>query len=251
MKQAFLDPNEGETARWKLSQLRQGSTTAAEFFTKFDLLRRAAGYETGFDTYLITLLEVALNRVIVKTIIGSGTIPSSFRDWRKRALDIDAGLQRLREIQSHTPSTSKTTETLGNQNTSTRAHPKKSKKGKGRSGTSYIPMPDSKPTASVGQQGRTYHGQGEPMQIDRQRSTNVRKCKHCGKTNHPEDRCFVAFPHLKTQQVRQHHADEQAVVKYKGKGSAKKTQNIRALIQDMSSEERNQAIEELAKAMDV
>ena len=249
MEQQFLDPNEGETARWKLSQLRQGSSTAAEFFTKFDLLRRAAGYETGYDTYLITLLEVALNGAIIKTIIGSGIIPSSYADWRTRALTIDAGYQRLRELSSHHTS-SKATETLGKQNTSTRTN-KKFKKGKGRSGN-FIPMPDSKPVASTSQQqGRTYTGQGEPMQIDRQRSTNVRKCKHCGKTGHPVERCWTAFPHLRTQQVRQHRADEQAVVKYKGKGSGNKTQNIRALIQDMSPEERNQAIEELAKAMDV
>ena len=103
MDSAFLDPNEAKNAQWKLHKCTQGKKTAAEFFTEFDLLRRAAGYDdaTTHQNYLLQLLEQALNRSIVNIIIGSGNIPTSYADWRTRALAIDAGQQRIRELKQH------------------------------------------------------------------------------------------------------------------------------------------------------
>jgi len=259
MDAAFLDPNTAKNAQWKLHECRQGNKTAAEFFTEFDLLRRAAGYDdtTHHNAYLIQLLEQALNRSIVKTIIGTGDIPDTYEKWRARTLTIDAGQQRIRELNAQSnrgASSSHERTSTGTTSSKTHARSKKNRKGKQRM---FIPTPHNPPSGSGGGhqsgKGQTYGGSGQPMEIDRQKSKVT--CYFCNKPGHTKSECraYKRQQSAQAQPVRsQQRTDGLAVVRYTGQqsGSSNQTQNIRALIGNMSMEQRQEAIDELAKGLD-
>jgi hypothetical protein len=85
----FSDPNKERNAQHQLSTTRQGfNETAEEFFQKFELNRRAAGYSTGHDSYLIELLERNLKRDIVKTIYTQD-LPDTYEGWKRKAIRLD------------------------------------------------------------------------------------------------------------------------------------------------------------------
>jgi hypothetical protein len=208
-------------------------------------------------------LEQALNHSIVNTIIGSGNIPTSYTEWRTRALAIDAGLQRIQELKQHSSNQVQSSRTDSARTASTpSSSPHANKRGKKHqkqknSGRMLPVMPAPQPSGSSGQQhsgstGRTYGGQGQPMEIDRRKANS--RCNICNRFGHWAKDCRVKPQ--QTQPVRaQAQADGQALVRYKGRqsGSSHQTQNthnIRAFISNMNEQQRNEAIEELAKAMD-
>src|SRR3954465_5836641 len=85
----FSDPNKERNAQHQLSTTCQGfNETAEEFFQKFELNRRATGYSTGHDSYLIELLERNLKRDIVKTIYTQD-LPEDYEGWKRKAIRLD------------------------------------------------------------------------------------------------------------------------------------------------------------------
>lgn len=94
----FSDPNKERNAQHQLSTTRQGfNESAEEFFQKFELNRRAAGYSTGHDSYLIELLERNLKRDIVKTIYTQD-LPDSYEGWKRKAIRLDQQERRWRSM---------------------------------------------------------------------------------------------------------------------------------------------------------
>jgi hypothetical protein len=93
----FTNPNKAKDAHTELTHMRQGNKTAEEFFASFDQHRRAAGYVTGYDEFLIQLLESAINRDLLDKVYAGG-IPSSYDDWKKRAIQCNGVRQRLRNL---------------------------------------------------------------------------------------------------------------------------------------------------------
>jgi hypothetical protein len=98
MRLAFKDPNQLATSQHKLSKLMQGKNTAEEFFGEFDQLRRLAGYSEGHDQYLIELLERALKSSIVYKIYSSDPLPTTYQEFRLKALRLDALERRLQTV---------------------------------------------------------------------------------------------------------------------------------------------------------
>ena len=89
LNKAFLDSNKTRMAQEKLETLCQGANTAETFFQKFELLLGEAEY--GRDsTYVIRLLEKALNVKIIDQIYGSNTsTPTTYDDWKDMIIGID------------------------------------------------------------------------------------------------------------------------------------------------------------------
>src|ERR1700677_4752370 len=89
LEQTFSDTNKTKNAQNKLADFKQKGQTAEEFFTLFDQYRRAAGYQTGHDAYLIQLLETNLNPGLIETIYRSDTVPTTYNEWKAKCIRID------------------------------------------------------------------------------------------------------------------------------------------------------------------
>ena len=76
----FMDHNKKKNVQETLANTKQGGRPAEEFFTEFDQLLRAAGYEEGHDDYLVQLLEHAVNPQIIEDIYRSGNLPEATED---------------------------------------------------------------------------------------------------------------------------------------------------------------------------
>jgi hypothetical protein len=104
MDKAFVDPNEERMAQHSLSTLRQGRSTAKEFFNSFDRLLDLAGYGgAGHDKYLIELMERALNPSIIRKMYAGETVPTTYQDFKTKALAFDALDQRLATVLAQHP----------------------------------------------------------------------------------------------------------------------------------------------------
>src|SRR5205823_6253168 len=175
----FSDPNKERNVQHQLSTTRQGFTeTAEEFFQKFELNRRAAGYSTGHDSYLIELLERNLKRDIVNTIYTQD-LPEDYEGWKRKAIRLDQQERRWRSMFPTTASP-RFTPCQGNP-------------------TSTSTPPAPRPMALNQGQGTTFPGLGQPMDVDRRRAKTV--CYNCQGKGHMARNC--CNPRVPRQQVRQ------------------------------------------------
>ena len=171
LKESFGNPNQQKEAQKKLHELKQGTMTAEEFFQMFDQYRRAAGYQSNHDAYLIDLLERNLRYETVATIYNSGSqLPTEYEDWKSRALLIDGLQRRLKNVgrsgwsgQPNRPTAGSTSAATTTTTTTTSAPVKKT------------------PTGTV------YGGAGQPMQIDTSRGPRV--CYNCQQEGHIARNC--------------------------------------------------------------
>lgn len=164
LKDSFHDANEAQTAQRNLSSLRQGSTSAEEYFQNFDILRRIAGYSKDHDQYLIELLERQLSESIVTKIYGSETLPTTYDGWKRKAIRFDNLERRLKEVRrQQTP-----------QNPPVARKPEQS--------TTPRTTPNTAPTYKRDSTGTVFTGTGQPMNLDEARQKGV--CYKCGLPGH-------------------------------------------------------------------
>ena len=92
----FEDPNLAEKSYRKFEELRQGTMTADEFFSHFDILRSRAGL-TGpaVDVVLVNQLRRALNGRVIMGVMRSSPVPTTYAAWRAKAIEIDRTEQQL------------------------------------------------------------------------------------------------------------------------------------------------------------
>lgn len=173
LQETFEDPNKGRNAQHKLATTRQGQNETAEaFFQRFELNRRAAGYTTGHDDYLIQVLETNLKRDIVKTIYTQ-ELPVNYDNWKKRAIQIDQQERRWKAM-----------------------FPAQQER------RSFYQKPQAQPPRQEAPSGnRTFPGMGEPMDLDRKRALGL--CFNCGQKGHLSRDCSVPRKPRQQQQVRQ------------------------------------------------
>jgi hypothetical protein len=101
-------------AMHKLRALKQGSKSAEELITEFNLLCGQAGILTSGDTTLISLFQPALNKPLLEKILDSETIPTTIDGWKNKAIQLDNNYRRKMAILG------KTRENRGQMNTGRR-----------------------------------------------------------------------------------------------------------------------------------
>jgi Retrotransposon gag protein len=95
----FADPHEERQAKEAITHIRQGSDRAETFFAKFEIAQREAGYDNIFhEDYIINLLYKALNYKIVEWIFSIHPLPTSFKDWKHHAIQIDQNIHMFKDI---------------------------------------------------------------------------------------------------------------------------------------------------------
>jgi hypothetical protein len=81
LEASFKDQNLTQLARLKLTKTRQGKHSLVQFFQQFEFNAEQAGYTpnsatTGYDAFLVELLEDLVNHEIISQIyMGGAALP--------------------------------------------------------------------------------------------------------------------------------------------------------------------------------
>jgi hypothetical protein len=94
-KKAFGDPNPGQTARHKISQLKQGTHTADEYVASFRELKDETGYN---DVALVERFKKGLDQNLVDRIYHLPEMPIDLEEWISWAVKLDRQA-REREVE--------------------------------------------------------------------------------------------------------------------------------------------------------
>jgi hypothetical protein len=97
-KKAFGDPNPGQTARHKISQLKQGTHTADEYVASFRELKDETGYN---DVALVERFKKGLDQNLVDRIFYLPEMPTNLEEWISWAVKLDRQA-REREVEKKT-----------------------------------------------------------------------------------------------------------------------------------------------------
>jgi hypothetical protein len=88
--EAFMGGAQIEIAQAKMEKLRQGKSTATEYFTVLDSLNKTAAYD---EVTLIRLLKSGINEKVVKAVYGQSSLPLTYKDRKTQVIKHD-GLNR-------------------------------------------------------------------------------------------------------------------------------------------------------------
>jgi len=92
----FKQEDEARSATNQLENLRQGKGTAEELVTKFKLLVGKASLTDTTDSdnnHLIRMFQKALNPRLTNRILYADTIPTTIKDWYKKAIQYDTNFR--------------------------------------------------------------------------------------------------------------------------------------------------------------
>ena len=89
LDRAFSPIDSVGDAMHKLQALKQGSKSAEELITEFNLLCGQAGILGSGDTTLISLFQPALNKPLLEKILDGETIPMTIQGWKNKAIQLD------------------------------------------------------------------------------------------------------------------------------------------------------------------
>jgi hypothetical protein len=100
-------------AMHKLRTLKQGTRSAEELVTEFNLFCSQAGIIQSGDTTLINLFQPALNKPLLEKILDGETVPTTIAGWKTKAIQLDNNYRRKMAILG------KTRDNRGQQTTNT------------------------------------------------------------------------------------------------------------------------------------
>jgi hypothetical protein len=86
LTQQFADPDEGDTARTKLKELRQGRSTADEYVVSFEMYEHESGYD---EVALMERFEEGLSPALADAICRLPQAPVTIADWKFWAQKLD------------------------------------------------------------------------------------------------------------------------------------------------------------------
>ena len=115
IKKSFENKNQKREAQAALDRLVQGKQMAEEFFQKFELLRREAGFvEEEHHAFLIGLLEKNIDDVLIDHVYNVTPLPDDYEVWKEKILAFDSSKHRQAAVKAmknsswhpYTPATS-------------------------------------------------------------------------------------------------------------------------------------------------
>lgn len=91
LKEEFSDGLSETQAFHQLRSLRQGDSSAREFFVQFESLVEQAGIELDRKnfSFILDILLTGVNNGIIKKIYDSGFLPKDYREWKERVISMD------------------------------------------------------------------------------------------------------------------------------------------------------------------
>lgn len=172
---SFGDINEAQHAQEELLTIQQGTLTAEEFFQRLDILRRKAGYVTGYDQFLIRILERSLRAHLVDSVLSMPTIPDTYEGWKVAATHFDGNRRRRDDAMRNRQSTAYRRPfppPIPPRPAAPRAAP-------AQAAPRAAPPPVRRDATGV-----TFGGAGEPMDVAIGRANSGRRCFLCGSLKH-------------------------------------------------------------------
>ena len=176
---SFDDPSRFEKAMREFEQISQGTSSAEEFFARFDIVRTKAGLtQEAHDSVVINRLKKALNQKVVEGVIRSAKVLKGYKEWKEQAIAVDKLEQQIRELNAErrrlnpvTPRPMTTIPTNSPQVQILQRPP--------ASRPPPPPIPERRDAT-----GTTFGGLGQPMDVMMNQARRNRACFKCGQVGH-------------------------------------------------------------------
>jgi hypothetical protein len=177
-KKVFINPNKLTNTQHQLTNLQQGTEMVEEFFVEFEQAWHNTGYSTGYDLVLIEKLNLAVNKQVVDKIYDLMVIPTTYDNYKKKAINLNNNWCHLISMCCIHSSTSSAPSTLNKSFSMNKPLP---------------PWPDSSPSKPVvtrkDSTGTVFGGKRQPMVIDQAVYQKDGHCFNCHKTGHVARDC--------------------------------------------------------------
>ncbi|KAJ3964372.1 hypothetical protein EV361DRAFT_834782, partial [Lentinula raphanica] len=185
LKKDFTSVAQEKEARDRLKYIRQGKTSAEDFFKEFELLVKEAGYDKD-DDYVLEIAEGAVDPSIMTSLIQNRTEDfSSYKELKKLVTGADNLRRRWAEQKRGYGyfgwNTNPQGQNRGQSSTQQQYSRQEPKKWDNERAAGSFPVARRDGT------GMTFGGSGRPMDLDQARANGL--CFNCGERGHISRNC--------------------------------------------------------------